>query len=84
MKKLPYPLKNRLSSPEEIENMEAKYASAKPLRKLILQVLDAETETTLSHADSQKLFEDPNWAYRSAYLAGYRQALRFTTKLIKE
>tara|TARA_R110000824_G_scaffold208044_5_gene393635 strand:- start:7198 stop:7455 length:258 start_codon:yes stop_codon:yes gene_type:complete len=82
MTKLPYPLKSQLSKPDELESMEAKYISAKPLIKFIVQTIDDTVDKSIKLADSDTLFEDPNWAYQSAYNAGFRQGLRTSRKII--
>ena len=82
MMKLPYPLKSQLSNPEAIEQMEGKYKSAKPLIELIVQTIDSNIASQIKDADSDKLFQDPNWAYQSAYQSGVRQGLRAARKII--
>lgn len=82
MTQLPYPLKSQLSNTEELEKMEEKYKSSKALLKLIVQTLDDNLERSIKNSDSEKMFEDPNWAYRNAYLAGYREGLRTSRKII--
>jgi hypothetical protein len=80
--KLPYPLKSQLSKPDEIEQMEEKYKNAKPLVQLIVKTIDNTLIKASTDADSDRLFEDPNWAYQSAYNAGFRQGLRTSRKII--
>lgn len=82
MNQLPYQLKSQLSSSEEVETYEAKYKGAKLLLQLIVQSLDDALTRSVKHSDSEKLFEDPNWAYRNAYQAGFREGLRTSRKLI--
>lgn len=82
MTQLPYQLKSQLSKPDEIEHMEEKYKASKPLIKLIVQTLDDALARSAKESDNEKLFEDPNWAYRNAYLAGFRQGLRTSRKLL--
>ena len=80
--KLTYPLKSQLSKPDEIEQMEEKYKNAKPLVQLIVQTIDDTLVKASVDADNDRLFEDPNWAYQSAYNAGFRQGLRTSRKII--
>lgn len=82
MMKLPYLLKCQLSEAGEIDQMEQRYTTAKPLIELIVQTLDDTLAKEVKEADSEKMFEDPNWAYRNAYLAGYREGLRTSRKII--
>ena len=82
MNQLPHLLKSKVSKPEDLERMQEKYKSSLPVLKLIVQALDDEVTRSVKTSDSEQLFEDPNWAYRNAYLAGYRQGLRTSRKII--
>lgn len=73
---------SHLSDPEEKGHFVNKIISSKPVLDRLGGLLEEEETNLDSREVSIKSFESPNWAYRQAYMNGYRACLAVVNKII--
>lgn len=73
---------SHINDPSEKVNFENQIISAKPVLERLLQLVREDQEAASRVEMSVKQFENPNWAYRQAYMNGGRASYEAIAKLI--
>lgn len=73
---------SHITDPEDKERFRSHILSAKPVLARLGQMLDEEESNLDMREISVTAFDNPNWAYRQAYMNGCRAFLKMIRKAI--
>ena len=71
-----------LNSTEE-KDVRDEFNSSAALRGRLIQIMRDKREYAITQSISDKAYENPNWAYKQADLAGYMRAFEEICELLK-
>lgn len=63
-------------SAEEKEEIRGSYVASYAYHQKLLEVLQDKLDAVENESLSKDLYENPNWAYRQADIAGYKRAIK--------
>ena len=71
-----------LKNPEEQQRFESHILSAKPVLDRLYDLLKEAQQDIDERELSFKIFDQPNWDYRQAYINGFKSCLKTIFKII--